>query len=406
MRSLAVVAGVAALLMVATAASAELEVGWKGSTYFKDTDAGYAIKIGGRIMNDWYWNNADAALDSAITGVVDGVIFRRARLFSSGDIHHNVFYKVQFDFAGGDADFKDVFIGLKRIPYIDKILVGHQYEPAGLETITSSKNITFLERASVSTLMPERHTGIAQSRVWNQSKVTVSVGAFQSSDNYGNALGDDYAYTGRVTWAPTNEDAGKKLIHVGASASYRNSKDGVFQVTARPENPLAPSFLNTDEIAADTYSLFGGEFIGNWGPFSVQGEAALSQLKGQIETEVAPADTQMVDVSPNFGAYYVQASYFLTGEHRGYKHGKGDGVSPNKNFDGKSGGAGAWELAARWSSLDLNDDLIQGGEFNIFTAGINWYLNKYTRVMFNYSYTDYTSVGTMNAFATRFQISF
>ncbi|MCH7550042.1 MAG: hypothetical protein IH969_11010, partial [Candidatus Krumholzibacteriota bacterium] len=175
-------------------ASAEVKVGWKGSTYIQDDEAGYKIRIGGRIMNDWIWNDADSLLD--------GTFFRRARLYSAGDIYHNVFYKIQFDFAGGDADFKDVFIGVKKIPVLGAVLVGHQYEPAGLETITSSKYITFMERASVSTLMPERHTGIAMSRQWPEDKVTLSVGGFQNSDDFGTARGDDYAVTGRVTYAP------------------------------------------------------------------------------------------------------------------------------------------------------------------------------------------------------------
>ena len=110
------------------------------------------------------------------------------------------------DFAGGDADFKDVFVGVKNIPLIYSFLVGHQYEPAGLETITSSKYITFLERAAVSTLMPERHTGINLYRSWPNDKVTAALGAFQNSNSYGDAFGDVWAFTGRLTYAPINEN--------------------------------------------------------------------------------------------------------------------------------------------------------------------------------------------------------
>ena len=70
------------VLLIATGSLAEVKVGWNGSTYIQDDEKGYKIKIGGRIMNDWVWNDADSSVESAIGGADDGVIFRRARLFS------------------------------------------------------------------------------------------------------------------------------------------------------------------------------------------------------------------------------------------------------------------------------------------------------------------------------------
>jgi phosphate-selective porin OprO/OprP len=351
------VAGAVALcLMVpAVAAMAETEMGWSKALYVRNKDKGYEVKFGGRIQNDWIWNNADDDLEAAITGIGNGIKFRRVRLYTSGTVFYNVFYKFQLDFAGGDADFKDVFVGVKNIPILYSVLVGHQYEPAGLETITSSKYITFLERASVSTLMPERHTGINSYRAWPDDKVTASLGAFQNSNAYGDAAGDVWAVTGRLTFAPINENKGEKLLHIGGSYSYREAEDGIFVQTARPENPIAPAFLNTDTLFADTYNVFGSEAAFTWGPFSTQAEYAVSQVTNAIsEDSVAIGDVM-------FQAFYVQASFFLTGEHRSYKYGKHGGISVNRPYTGQEGGgAGAWEIAARYSTLDLNDKAIQG----------------------------------------------
>lgn len=383
-RLVAMISGLVVALPGAGVVSAEVKVGWKGSLYVQDDEAGYKINVGGRIMHDWIWTDSDS--------IPDGTLFRRARLYSSGDIYHNVFYKLDVDFARGDVDFKDVFMGVRKIPFVGSVLVGHQYEPAGLETITSSKYITFMERASVSTLMPERHTGIAMSRRWPEDKYTLSIGGFQNSDDFGDARGDDYAVTGRFTFAPTNVEQGKQLLHFGVSASYRESPGGVFEQKARPENPFGPQ-IGTGVVFANSIVLLGGEFVGNRGPISIQSEAAFVRV-----------DSDSIG-TPMISSWYVQASYFLTGEHRGYKDGKGAIMKPAKNFDG-TGGAGAWEIAARYSTLDMTDDQLQGGEFNVAVAGVNWYLNPYTRVMFNYSYTDYTDVGQLHMFATRFQISF
>jgi phosphate-selective porin OprO/OprP len=95
---------------------------------------------------------------------------------------------------------------------------------------------------------------------------------------------------------------------------------------------------------------------------------------------------------PSFDGWYAQASYFLTGETRPYKGKTGnfDRVKPASPFSLKNGGAGAWEILARYDNLDLNDaDAgITGGEMSNWTGGVNWYLTDYTRVMLNYTHVN------------------
>ena len=89
----------------------------------------------------------------------------------------------------------------------------------------------------------------------------------------------------------------------------------------------------------------------------------------------------------DFTGYYAQAGYFLTGEHRRYKLGSGtfDKVKPNQNFGmGEEGGLGAWEVLARYSHLDLEDNSYTGGELTDVSLGLNWYLNPNMKIMMNY----------------------
>src|SRR6185295_7409221 len=110
----------------------------------------------------------------------------------------------------------------------------------------------------------------------------------------------------------------------------------------------------------ETLDLMGLEAAVVLGPFSLTGEYSLASIDGDTGS---PND-------PNFSGYYLQASYFLTGESRGYKKAQGC--------------FGAWELAARISSLDLTDDGIDGGQLDDLSLGVNWYLNPNTRVMLDY----------------------
>ena len=111
---------------------------------------------------------------------------------------------------------------------------------------------------------------------------------------------------------------------------------------------------------------------------------------------------------PQFNGFYAFASYFLTGEHRPYSTSSGTfaGIKPKQNFlDGK-GGLGAWEIAARYSQLDLNDEGIDGGKLGDFTFGLNWYLNPNYRVTFNYVFADLKDVGDTHILGMRFQVAF
>jgi phosphate-selective porin OprO/OprP len=95
----------------------------------------------------------------------------------------------------------------------------------------------------------------------------------------------------------------------------------------------------------------------------------------------------------DFHGGYAYVSYFLTGEHRPYIKDQGihGRVIPFENFfrvrscDGPIvTGKGAWEIAARVSYIDLTDENIVGGVEKNGTLGLNWYLNPYTRVKWEY----------------------
>ena len=84
-------------------------------------------------------------------------------------------------------------------------------------------------------------------------------------------------------------------------------------------------------------------------------------------------------------------------------------MKPIQNFDMK-GGWGAIELTARYSELDLSDDVIKGGRLQYATLGVNWYLNPNTRIMLNYVLANAdiggADDGNADLFGMRFQVDF
>ena len=98
---------------------------------------------------------------------------------------------------------------------------------------------------------------------------------------------------------------------------------------------------------------------------------------------------------PQFSGWYVEGSWFITGETRQYSPsalnnevGGWEGpsaVASPFSLDGESWGA--WELAVRYSDTDLNWRLsdkangVAGGREDIVDIALNWYLNRNIRLM-------------------------
>mgnify|MGYP002129825256 CR=1 FL=1 len=147
----------AAMGVIARADDSTLKVFWKDSLRLESVDGKNKLRIGGRI----HWDNAFFA-DDEIDGerLDDGDVFRRTRLYVSGQIQERYDFKMQYDFANGSAAFKDVNFGIRDLPVLGNIRIGQFKEPFSLEEIASSNDITTIERANVNRLVPSRSAGV------------------------------------------------------------------------------------------------------------------------------------------------------------------------------------------------------------------------------------------------------
>ena len=138
----------------ATAANAggsdlDLKVKWKGAPELSSVDGKYSFKVRGRLMVDY--NGIDQ--DEPITGEgdINAVELRRARLGVEGVVYYDWKYKFEIEFAGDAVEIKDAYLAYANWwGAIDtsEIRIGNQYVYTSLEQITSSRFITFLERAA------------------------------------------------------------------------------------------------------------------------------------------------------------------------------------------------------------------------------------------------------------------
>ena len=375
---------------------------WKEGLHFDSADGDFKLQIGGRTQVDFAKFNQDGSLKTGVGDVENGVEFRRARFHIRGTIYEDYAFKAQYDFAGGKAGFRDVYLAMNHVPHVGQIKVGHFYEPMSLEQMTTDLYTTFMERSLMNDLLPERNTGIAISNTALDQNLTWALGVYRDTDGFGNGANDSggMSVTGRVTWLPWYKEGGEQLFHVGGSASFRDI-DGTTELRARPEAHLSPlRFVDTQSFQADGIRLFGGEMVFVHGPYSLQSEIL------QVRVKLKNGGTE------DLSGFYIFGSAFLTGEHRPYSKRSGafGRVRPNSNFGfGEDGGWGAWELALRYSEIDLNDSVLRGGEEKNVTLGVNWYLNPNMKTALNFVHGEIDHdlyKGDIDVVEARFQVDF
>jgi phosphate-selective porin OprO and OprP len=433
--------------------------------YFKNgfnletADGNYTLVIGALTQLDWNVSDPDAAVKQKfkLTGTSTGVEFRRARLYLAGLVYGNIDFKFEYDFAettGGQPSFKDVYMGMSQIPAVQYVRVGHFKEPFSLEELTPDAFTTFQERSlanafanpstnftttpggvTTSTSGTDRNTGFAAYQNFFQQRMTTAAGGFRLTDNFGDGFGSDSPYdvTARVTGLPLY-DAGQDLVHLGFSYShkfrhYAKDSQETIGFSSRPESHLFPvNLVSTGNIPTDGADLLNPELSLVTGPFSLQGEYtwALVDLADQScstnSTTGAVTCVKNQRSNPMFNGGYIEASYFLTGESRAsfYRTQVGyyDRVTPINNFSIDGSHWGAWQVAVRYSYLNLQSASINNhapapnklngtaGALDDITGGINWYLNPVARITVNYVWAHREQVGDSNVVEGRFQLAF
>lgn len=240
--------------------------------------------------------------------------------------------------------------------------VGKQKEPLSLERSTALIFLPMQERSAVSdALLPSRNVGLVFSGTGFDQRMAWAGGAFNDwldPDSSGSFSDSATQYIGRVTGLPFVSPDESNLLHVGFGLRYSNAKEGLLGVT-EPEFNQSPSFVNTGVFSADSSLIYNLEASWRKGPFWILGE--------YVFNDVSAPDLG----NPNFTGYYLSGAWALTGEMHGYNRKSGTFGPLPVARSVYQGGWGAWEVAARWSDLDLTDGLVDGGEMQIASLGLS-----------------------------------
>ena len=318
----------------------------------------------------------------------NGVNIRRARFALKTILYGNWYGELDLDFAGSEVELKDAYI---LYDFGNAFIKGGHYKEAfSMETTTTSRYITFMERSLVSKMTPSRHIGVSGSYVGNKW-MTVggvffnTVGdaeevGYTKDNNKKQGIDEGYSFTGKVVVNPILDN--DKMLHVGLAGSYRTPKThleipNTYRFSTRSYSSInRKKYLDTDDISDVDNNVLGNvELAGMYKNFMFQ---------SQYITNTVHRANGLADV--NLHGFYVQAGMYLFGSRYAYNQSEGEFTRPKL-----ANSWGGLEFAVRYDYMDANDvDAgVTGGAAEGYTAGLTWRPNPNVRIMLNYSYLNH-----------------
>jgi phosphate-selective porin OprO/OprP len=409
---------------------------------FQTPKKDFKIHVGGRFQAEsLLWNQprdltgpapGNGGLPAANPGdgvgsLDDGFLFRRVRLRADGTAYDKMEFALEVDFEQLNfITYDHLWFGWKDLPYLGTVRIGQHKVPQGMEMLGSDYHLDLLERSSLSDAIWTLFApGIFIANNYAEQHVSTQAmfHRIQPTGFFTSDFGDgDYAATTRATALLWYECEGAELLHLGGSYQWRHGDLGrtiqpggtgsafgdtqeVVRFRARPELRDATGvgttlggdpgrFIDTGFLLIDNVHTVSPELLWISGPFSIQSEAAFAFAENVRQLYPAAAQGTPHGTAMFWGGY-VEGSWILTGEHRGYdkRFGTYDRIkvahpfSLYKDDQGctEHGGCGAWQVAYRYSYIDLNDAGIFGGALDQHTFGLNWYFNENAKIQFQYS---------------------
>lgn len=372
MKKTLLIACVLLVLGSLSAKTTEGSLGWddRGYLVFKSNDGAFQMRLDTR-----FYINASIFMDDPEDILSNQSNLRKARFAVKSRLWNVWSFEWDIDVAEGSlVEVKDMWVaysGLKD----SHIKFGNFKQALGLEELTSSRLLTFPERSlPMLAFETDRQFGLEYSKWGHFGKIPFNLRSSIFTQTLANESKNDFekevhetggGAAARFVVAPeVNEDM---LVHIGAAVAYElphdESEKLEFKSEAETKNGDLEWFDTGTITEADHSMKYAAEGIFQYKNFHLQSEF--------VQANVCRIDGSDKEDASFMGGY-ASLSWVITGERRPWTIDDGEfgQILPKSKI-------GAWELATRYSHLDLNDvDAgIYGGAGNLYTFGLNWYPN-------------------------------
>ncbi len=368
-----------------------------GILMLSSTDKRFKYWFDNRVYFDGAYYMGENTYQGETHEIGNGVNIRRMRFAMKAILWGHWGAEIDFDFGNNAVDIKDAYI--RYIGNTWQIKAGNFREPFSLETMTTSRYITLMERPYATEQAPSRHLGIAYKTFTNH--LFFEGGVFSSNiandlirdQNKSNGTDAGWSVTARLAWAPIKKD--KQVLHIGVAGSYRVPKiqeigdpTHSFRYGENAETEInRKKYIDTDWVEhCQNKILFGTELAYAYNNFRIQGEYIITRIQRDVDL-VPEGEDKM-----KMGGFYVMGSWLIN--NADYYYNMGDAEFSQVDF--KENKKGAWEVALRYSYMDANSfkdgsdiPFIAGGSGETYTAGVSYYFNYNVKFMLNYAYVNH-----------------
>jgi phosphate-selective porin OprO and OprP len=377
--------------------TANVDIGKKGLS-ITSADKDFKISIRGYAQAD-----SRVFLQDNNQSLTDNILLRRVRPIIEGTVYKNYSYRIMPDFAGSTPRLFDGYVDANFLPEA-KFRIGKFKTPIGLERLQSGSDLLFVERSLATNLVPNRDLGAQLFGDMAGGTVSYALGIFDGASDLGNADGDtddnkDVAV--RVFAQPfaNSNQLGLQNLGFGVAGSY-GKRSGTSSNT-QLGNYVSPgqatifsyrsgTTAGSTVFAKGNHTRISPQAYFYSGPAGILGEYVISKQNVTLGTASRQLDNR---------AWNISTSYVLTGEDASFT-----GVKPDNNLDFSKGTWGAFELAARYSGLDIDDTAFpvfadstrSATKATAWSAGANWYLNDNVKINLDYERTVFDGGATGN----------
>ena len=384
-------------------APSAVTAGWRDGFFVQSDKGDFRLQLGALV-------HADGRFAAGDDGEVfnDTFLLRRVRPSLRGRFANRFEFMVAPDFAGGTLVLQDAYIDTVFAPSF-RIRVGKAKSPYGMERLHSAANLLFYDRALPSSLAPNRDVGvqvlgdIASGRLSYQAALLNGVTDGASADV---DTADSKDTVGRLVVRPFAQNTASAMRALGvaiAGSAGRQTGAGALPAFRTPSIQQT-YFSYTGAIADGVRIRYSPQLFYYYKAFGGLAEYARSELpvrKGTVRDDIA------------HDAWQAAASFVLSGEAA-----TETGIRPRANFDFGNGHLGAFQIAARYHALTIDDraftlDFATIGssrKVKAWTAGLNWYLSQFFKYVVNFERTVFKGGSAArrpeNAFVFRTQLSF
>ena len=388
----------------------------RGGFSMQSADGQFRLRLRGLVHSDgrFYLQDSDAR-------GVDSFLLRRVRPTVEATMYGIFDLRLMPDFGGGTTVLQDAYMDARLHPKF-KVRAGKFKAPVGFERLASASEMTFIERALPTTLVPNRDVGVMVHGDFYGGELSYAAGVFNGVVDGGSAdadVQDGKDAAGRVFIQPFRAQRDSRLqgLGFGVSGSYgiqrgasaggsglpvlRTSGQAAYFAYRGDDPVIGPVLANGTRTRVSAHGHY------YYGSLGVLTEHVLSRQEVRRSSARATLDNT---------SWQVAGSWAVTGETPSYR-----GLAPRAAFDRNAGTWGAVEVTARYTALDIDDDTFplyanptsaaRGAD--AWLAGVNWYVNSVLKVQVNFERTTFEAAAAgaaqrkpENALLTRLQMLF